>query len=917
VKSAPHLSNEIERLAALRRYEILDTMPEQALDDLTMLAGHICDAPIALISLVDEQRQWFKSKVGLSITETARDISFCGHVIAQPDLFVVPDADLDDRFADSPLVTGEPHVRFYAGMPLITPDGYGLGTLCVFDRVPRRLSSTQEEALRALSRQVMAQLNLRRQSRELLESETRLFHVFRNCPVGVAIHRWSDRTFVDVNAAFTTLFGFERDELFGHTTEEMGIVEAHATAELRARIGVDKTASNAELEVRTREGRIRHVLLGTNLTELYGEPHTITTFVDITERRVAEIASNRLAAIVESSSDAIIGKDLDGMITSWNRGATKIFGFEPSEIIGSSIMRLIPHDREDEERHILQQIRSGQSIESFETVRRAKDGQLLDVSVTASPIKDAAGRVIGASKVARNITERKRAEAALKASEERMRFALENAEIGIWDIDYATGVVRWSTTLEAQYGLQPGAFVGTIEAVVERVHPDDRSAVSSTLRTAAMSGEDFTMLNRSIWPNGEVHWLSGAGRFQLGDGGRPTRGLGISMDITERRTLEEQYQQAQKMEAVGRLAGGVAHDFNNLLTVILGYCELLLRDIDEGDRRRNDVAEIQSAGARATRLTRQLLAFSRKQIVEPAILDFNQLATDLEAMLGRLIGEDVEIVLDLVPDVWCVMADRGQIEQIVMNLFVNARDAMPDGGVITLQTENVALDAQYSNAHPGASAGDYVALVVTDTGTGMTPAVQARIFEPFFTTKEVGRGTGLGMATVFGIVAQSGGSIDVRSEINRGTSFRIYFPRTKLTEFVSGAPTVAGPTRAVTQTVLVVEDEEGVRELARRLLERLGYTILVAANAREALKLVDDGLPIDVILTDVIMPGTSGPELVAQLLERRPLLRVLYMSGYTDEAIDHHGVLKPGIAFLNKPFTAESLDEKLRDVLRM
>jgi PAS domain S-box-containing protein len=917
VKKAPHLTDEIERLAALRRYEILDTMPEQALDDLTALAGHICDTPIALITLIDEQRQWFKSKLGLSIAETARDISFCGHVIAQSDLFIVPDVMLDERFADSPLVTGDPHVRFYAGAPLVTPDGFRLGTLCVFDRVPRQLSPAQEEALRALSRQVMAQLDLRSQRRELLESEARLLIVFRNCPVGVAIHRWSDRTFVEVNAAFTALFGWESDELRGHTTQEMGIVQPAAAAGLRAHITAAETVSNAELVVQTRAGRILHVLLGSTLTALRGEPHTITTFVDITERKLAEIASNLLAAIVESSDDAIIGKDLDGVITSWNRGATKIFGFTPSEIIGTSIMRLIPHDRRDEEHHILDQIRKGESILHFETLRRAKDGHLLDVSVTTSPIRDAAGRVIGASKVARNITERKRSEAALKASEERMRFALENAEIGIWDIDYATGAVRWSPILEVQYGLRPGSFAGTMKAIVEHVHPDDRDAVVSALKAAIISGADFSTLNRSIWPNGEVHWLSGAGRIHLGTHGQPLRGVGISMDITERRSLEAQYQQAQKMEAVGRLAGGVAHDFNNLLTVILGYCELLLRDIDVDDARRTGVTEIQLAGMRASSLTRQLLAFSRKQIIEPAILDFNQIATDLEAMLGRLIGEDVEIVLSLLPDLWCVMADRGQIEQIVMNLVVNARDAMPDGGAITLETANVALDAEYSKEHPGVPAGDYVALVVTDTGIGMTAELQARIFEPFFTTKEVGRGTGLGMATVFGIVTQSRGSIEVHSEPGRGTSFRIYFPRSELTEIVQAVAIAEDLRNEVTQTVLVVEDEDGLRELARKLLEHLGYTVHVAANAREALKLVEEVPSIDVVLTDVIMPGTNGPELVRQLLERRPLLKVLYMSGYTDEAIDHHGVLKPGIAFLNKPFTSETLGEKLRNVLQL
>jgi two-component system cell cycle sensor histidine kinase/response regulator CckA len=1040
VRAPGYPANETARLDALQQYEILDTLPDRALDDLTELAGHICNAPIALISLIDDKRQWFKSKVGLSTSETSREISFCGHAIHQSELFIVPDAMLDERFADSPLVTGDPHVRFYAGAPLTTSDGFALGTLCVFDHIPRQLTASQEEALRVLGRQVMAQLDLRRQTRELVESEARLMHVFQSCPVGVAIHRWRDRTFVDVNAAFTALVGWEIQDLVGHTTQEMGIVEPDATTALRSRLVSNMAIRDTELAVKTRDGETRHVLMGTVLTELRMEPHTITTFVDITERKRAELAASRLAAIVESSDDAIIGKDLDGIVTSWNKGAAKIFGYTAAEMLGTSIMRLIPDDRRDEEKLILGKIRLGASVEHFETHRRAKDGSLIEVSVTASPIRNATGQVVGVSKVARdvaerkhaegiirereeqlrlyaehspaaiamldrdmkyvvvshrwmeafrleggplvgrshydvfpeiprrwrdvnqrslegevercdeeiflradgsvdwlrwetrpwhkadgsiggiiifaeNITERKLAGAALRASEERMRFALENAEIGIWDIDFVNGTIRWSHTLEAQYGLAHGAFAGTFDAVTECTHPDDRAAVEETLRNARASGEDFSIQSRAIWPNGEVHWLNGAGRIQLDEQGAPVRGVGISMDITERRRLEAQFQQAQKMEAVGRLAGGVAHDFNNLLTVILGYCELLMRDFDQGDVRRSDVAEIQSAGTRASRLTRQLLAFSRKQIIEPTLLDLNQIATDLQAMLGRLIGEDVEVALNLAPDLAYVMADRGQLEQIVMNLAVNSRDAMPHGGTLTIETANVELDEQYAKAHPGVEPGGYVALIVADTGCGMTPEVQARIFEPFFTTKEAGRGTGLGMATVYGIVTQNRGSIDVDSEIGRGTSFRISFPRSDETEHVAETPPTAARPSSARHTVLLVEDEDGLRELARKLLERLGYIVLVAANAVEALQLFEDNPSIDVVLTDVVMPGASGPELSRELVERRPGLKVIYMSGYTDETIVHHGVLRSGISFLNKPFTSETLGEKIRQVL--
>jgi PAS domain S-box-containing protein len=535
---------------------------------------------------------------------------------------------------------------------------------------------------------------------------------------------------------------------------------------------------------------------------------------------------------------------------------------------------------------------------------------------TRHPLSDAVVSALAsvADHVALGI-ERHRSAAALRIAEERMRFALKNADVGIWDMDYTTGVLQWSETLETHYGLRPGTFGGTFEAFVDCIHPDDRASLVETVGTAMKSGSDFSVQNRSVWPDGTVRWLSGTGRILLGEHGEPVRGTGISLDVTERRMLEEQYQQAQKMEAVGRLAGGVAHDFNNLLTVILGYCELLLEDFKPGDPHRADIDQIHQAGARAGGLTRQLLAFSRKQIIEPTLLDLNLIATDMRGMLGRLIGEDVKVVLALRPELALVKADRGQVEQVVMNLAVNARDAMPKGGTLTIETANVDLDEHYAKTHRTVKPGSYVALTVTDTGTGMTPEVQARLFEPFFTTKEVGKGTGLGMATVYGIVTRSGGSVDVHSEIGKGTAFKVYFPRAEATDMVAEAPAPVAPAQVVTQTVLVVEDEAGLRDLARKLLLRLGYTVLVAANADEAVRLFDATQSIDVLLTDVVMPGASGPELTRQLLEQRPALRVIYMSGYTEDAIVQHGVLRPGIVFLNKPFNSETLGAKIREVL--
>jgi PAS domain S-box-containing protein len=393
--------------------------------------------------------------------------------------------------------------------------------------------------------------------------------------------------------------------------------------------------------------------------------------------------------------------------------------------------------------------------------------------------------------------------------------------------------------------------------------------------------------------------------------------LGIGRDVTERVQLEQQLRQAQKMEAVGRLAGGIAHDFNNILTAITGYVDLLLEDLGTTDPRRQDAQEVRKAADRAAALTRQLLAFSRQQVMQPRVLDLNGLVTELEKMLQRVLGEDVGLATRLDPALGAVKADAGQLEQVVMNLAVNARDAMPQGGRLTIETTNAELDAEYAREHFPATPGRYVMLAVSDTGVGMTPDVHAHLFEPFFTTKEKGKGTGLGLATVYGIVKQSGGFIWVYSEPGQGATFKIYLPRVEQLAHAPVAATPApAPVRGGTETVLVAEDEAPVRAVAREVLERLGYRVLEAPSAEAALDVVQrhSGV-IHLLLTDVVMPGMSGRDLARRLAALRPETRVIYMSGYTADAITRHGMLEPGLVYVQKPFTADTIARTVRDVL--
>jgi len=386
-------------------------------------------------------------------------------------------------------------------------------------------------------------------------------------------------------------------------------------------------------------------------------------------------------------------------------------------------------------------------------------------------------------------------------------------------------------------------------------------------------------------------------------------------DVTERRSLERQLLQAQKMEAVGRLAGGIAHDFNNVLTAIFGYVDLLLDGLPTLSPLRPDIEEIRRAAERAAGLTRQLLAFSRKQVLQTRTLDLNELLTDIDKLLRRLLGEDIDIVTKLDPKLGAVRADWGQLEQVVVNLAVNARDAMPGGGRLTIETRNAELDEAYTREHVPVRPGRYVMFALSDTGTGMSPETMAHMFEPFFTTKEAGKGTGLGLATVYGIVKQSGGYVWCYSELGHGTTFTVYLPR--VDEPVDPLPVrVAARSTRGSETVLVVEDEPGLRALTRRLLEKHGYTVLEAATADAAAALARDYPgPIHLLLADVVLPGGSGRALADALLSQRAGVRVLFMSGYTEDAIVHRGVLASNTPFLHKPFSADTLTAKVREVL--
>jgi len=733
----------------------------------------------------------------------------------------------------------------------------------------------------------------------------------------------------------------------------------------------------------------------------------------------------------------MISNNLEGIITSWNRGAQRIYGYTAGEAIGRPMAILVPSDHADEIPTILTKVAQGNRIDWYGTKGITKSGHLLEVSIAVSPVRDAAGAIIGASTIASDITAHKRAEKAQRESETQYQLLFDSSPLPMWVFDRKSlGFLAVNEAAIRHYGfsrdefadmtlrdIRPDADIprlrehmsrprrGLQNAEVWRHRKKDGSIIHVEITAHSLdfqgreaelvlahdvtdrkraeerlrqSEERFSKAFRSspfgiviateskgrmvdanpaflkmvgynredvigrtakelnLWTEAhqsdlihqqfvnqdhaklfEVRFKSQSGevklvefateRIQLHD--EPCV-LAIIHDVTEPRRLEQQLRQAQKMEAMGRLAGGIAHDFNNLLSIIIGYCELCQEQLDSNHPVGKHVEQIKKAGERAASLTRQLLAFSRQQVLQPRTLNLNAVVNGISKMLLRVIGEHISLIFKPAESLSSVRVDFGQAEQVLLNLALNARDAMPEGGKIVIETANVELDENYSQIHEVIKSGSYVMLSVSDTGVGMDHATLSRIFEPFFTTKGPTRGTGLGLSTVYGIVKQSGGYIWVYSEPFRGTAVKIYLPSIDqpAESLVPLKRTVSFPTG--TETILLIEDDEALRKVTISLLQSSGYKVLEANSAAAAIDISRHfENNIDLLLSDVIMPGKSGPDLAIDVRRYRPEIKLLYVSGYTGDMIAHQGVLDPGITLLSKPFSKEALLTTVRGVL--
>ncbi len=752
----------------------------------------------------------------------------------------------------------------------------------------------------------------KRAENALRESEERYRLLAQNSLTGIYIHQ--DGDFVYVNERLTSLLGYEPEQILGkkywefiHPDDVERVRQIGATGPMAA-----AAPDCYEFRVLCKGGKTTWVEAFITTIQYRGRVATMGNVADVTERRQAEDrlreSEERFRMLSEAAEEGIVIHD-KGIIVDSNQSAARMLGYELNELLGMNSERLATRES--------WQIMAGHIASGYdkpyEAVGLRKDGSTFPALLVGKPFQYK-GKNLRISCI-RDLTELKRAEMELRASEEKYRKILETIADGYHEVDLYGNLTLVNDSLCEIIGYSRDELIGlSYREVVSRHHLERVFQSYNTVYKTSRANRGFYY--QAVRKDGTRRDVSASVALTKDEDGKPIGFRGILRDVTEQRQLEEQLRQASKMEAIGRLAGGIAHDFNNLLTAMIGYANMLKMSLPKEDPNQDKLRQIGRAADRAASLTQQLLAFSRKQVLEMQILDLNEVVEGLKEMLRRLIGENIHLVTVLDPSVEKINADPGQIEQILMNLAVNSRDAMPAGGKVIIETGCVTLDEGYVSTRPQMTAGNYVRLSVSDTGKGMDEDTLSRIFDPFFTTKEKGVGTGLGLSTVYGIVKQHRGHVAAYSSPGQGSMFEVLFPcAEKVVETSDSSSHTASHPRGV-ETILVVEDEEIVRQLSCEMLQMLGYSVLGACDAEEAVAVSKAyPRPIDLLFTDVVLPKMDGRSLFNSLNAERQDLKVIYSSGYTDDAIVHHGVLEPGVHFLHKPFTFDRLARKVREVL--
>jgi PAS domain S-box-containing protein len=757
---------------------------------------------------------------------------------------------------------------------------------------------------------------LQRANEAVAKAEAHYRLMFNSVSDAVFIHEFGEdglpSRYLEVNDSACRYLGYTREELLRMGPVDLDAPEEHPDVAVRAQTILANGHLMWEGTHVAKDGRRIPVEVNTHLVYLDGSPKILSSVRDISERKKSEESMRSLATAIEQATDTIVITDLNGIIQYCNPAFEKITGYSKEEAIGQTprVLKSGKHSKDFYEQ-MWATITQGH-VWTGHLTNKKKDGSSYEEDATLPPIRAASGKLSGFVAVKRDVTERIRAETALRESREQLRLFVEHtpAPIAMFDqqMRYLAHNRRWIT----DYGLADNDLIGRSHYDVFPEIPERWKEIHKRCLSGAVERYDedpFPRLDGKLdWIRWEIHpWRNGEGEI----GGI----IIFSENVTERKCIADQLRQAQKLESIGRLAGGVAHDFNNLLTVINGYSEFLLRGLKAGDPLRPHADEIKIAGERAASLTKQLLAFSRKQVIDPKVVDLNAIIRESAAMLQRLIGDDIALDTHLDNSLGQVLADPDQMHQVIVNLAVNARDAMPNGGRLEIRTKNIELGAEPRTArHPGWLPGRYVVISVTDSGHGMDETTRQHAFEPFFTTKEVGKGTGLGLATVHGIIRQSGGWVEVSSEVGVGTCFEVYLPR--LDGCASPEESRLGVVTEGNEAILLVEDQKSVRSFTGAALKDYGYHVIEAVDGDEAISAAEQVAgELHLLLTDVVMPGMNGKELSERLKKRHPNLKVLFMSGYTADVIAQRGVLDRSVAFLHKPFGPEELAQKVREVL--
>jgi two-component system cell cycle sensor histidine kinase/response regulator CckA len=766
--------------------------------------------------------------------------------------------------------------------------------------------------------------DLEKKCRQLEEklriSEDRFFKIFHASSNMMAITTIKDGRIVDLNEASANLGGFKREELIGAHAEKYVLwADPKQRDAVVPKLTETGSIHNAEVDFLGKFGEIHRVLFSGDPIIINDEPCLLCVSVDITEQKKGEDflreSEERFRLIAETIDEIFWIYDTEKEIATYISPAyDRIWGHPRENLVGNPEHFLDPIHHEDRERVIAagKLAKAGKSLDYEYRITRP-DGSIRYIWNRGFPVQDKTGKVRIYVGVGQDITEWRLAEEALKESKEYLNRIINCISDPIFVKDREHRFVLVNDALCNASGKTREELIGPL--ALESLPSELATSFWEHEEDVFKTGKETLTEDILNDTQGICHTVM-TKKSLLTDKNGNQQVVGVLRDITDFKRLEAQLLQAQKMEAIGVLAGGVAHDFNNLLNVINGYSELILDELDPENPLRSDLEQIRDAGKRAAALTSQLLAFGRKQIMQPEMLDLNHIITGMSSMLRRMIGEDVELRTDTQPDLGMVHADPGKIQQIILNLAVNARDALPHGGKLTIETANFNFEDEYIHTHPVTTPGRYVMLAISDNGIGMDETTQAHIFEPFFTTKAKGKGTGLGLATVYGIVKQSNGFIWVYSEPGQGTTVKIYFPQVEGENAKTAS--LSGPETGDrgSETILVVEDEEAVRALTVRILQDRGYHVLAAEDGLEALRVAQDYQEeIHLIVTDVVMPGISGKILVARLETIRPHIKALYISGYTDNSIVHHGILDSNVAFLQKPFSIDSLARKVRAVL--